>query len=381
MAAGTEQDTGVSTVEPLLPPDDRVKPSRLSQLRWSTWWGVLKRSVAGFIDDNCTDWAASLTYYGVLALFPSAVVVIALVGLVGGDDGATDTLLGILRDVLPPESAESLEKPIEEVAKARTPAKVLLSFGVIGALWSASGYVGGFTRASNAIYEVQEGRRWYVLRPLQLAMTAASLALLAILAGALVISGPVAEAVGDALRLGELPLRAFEIGKWPVLLVIASLLLSLLFWIAPNVAQPRFRWLTPGGTVALLAWVVMSAGFGFYVANFGSYDVTYGSLGAVIIFLVWMYLGNCAVMLGVEINAEVERGRQLQVGQPVETGPVLPPRRPADEQAALSPDASEADRQRAAAAAADPDGGREGPEPSGPAAKDRPTGREPARDG
>lgn len=349
MAAQTDPNPSASTVDLPLPPEHRSKPRRLSQLRWSTWWGVLKRGVMGFIDDNCTDWAAALTYYGVLALFPAAMVVVALVGLVGSSREAVSTLLDILYDVLPRESADSLKGPIEQVAGARNSAKVLLSFGVIGALWSASGYVGGFTRASNAIYEVQEGRKWYVLRPLQLAMTAASLVLMAILAAALVISGPVAEAVGEALRLGEMPVRAFEIGKWPVLVVIASLLLSLLFWMAPNVEQPRFRWLTPGGVAALLAWILMSAGFGIYVANFGSYDVTYGSLGTVIIFLVWMFLGNCAVMLGVEINAEVERGRQLQVGQPVQTGPVLPPRKPAEEAPTARVD-----------------------EPAGPSAKDRP---------
>lgn len=272
MATGTD----TSTVDGLLAPNDRVKPRRLRELRWSTWWGVLKRSTVGFVNDDCADRAAALTYYGVLALFPSAIVVVAMVGLVAD---TPQGIIGFAHGLIPPGIVSGVEPIVTEVVSKRGTARALVSFGVVGALWSASGYVGAFTRASNAIYQVQEGRKWYVLRPLQLALTAAALVLLAIVSASLVLSGPVARAVGDALRVGEAPLRAFQIGRWPLLVLIAALLLSLLFWIAPNVQQPRFRWLTVGGGVALLVWLLMSAGFGIYVANFGSYDMTYGSLG------------------------------------------------------------------------------------------------------
>lgn len=304
---------------------DSRKPVKLSELSWSTWRGALIRSGKSFLEDNCTDWAAALTYFGVLALFPGAIVIVALTSLVASGQDAIDTILGMMRDLLPADAMAQIEDPITTVLEKRGSAKLLLSFGAIAAVWSASGYVSAFTRASNAIYGVEEGRRWYVLRPLQLGLTVVSLVLLAIIALGLIVSGPVVEAVGDALRLGEATRQVWSVGKWPVLVVLAGMLLSLLFWIAPNVQQPRFRWITVGGAVALLAWLVMSFGFGLYVANFGSYDATYGSLGAIVIFLVWVYLANCALMLGVEINAELARGRAIQAGEPAQE-PVLEPR-------------------------------------------------------
>jgi membrane protein len=303
-------------------------PRLLRQLRWSTWRGVLVRSVKGFIDDNCGDWAAALTYYSVLAIFPSAIVVIALVRLVADGDEAYQTLLDVAAGVLPSSVITEIDKPLHAVVTKESAGKVLLSFGLLGALWSASGYIGAFTRASNAIYAVKEGRPFYKLRPLQLGLTGIALVLMAAVAGALMISGPVTEAVGDVLRVGDSLETAWEVGKWPVLILIIATLLTLLYWIAPNVQQPRFRWLTVGGGIALLVWLLGSIGFGLYVANFGSYDKTYGSLGAVIAFLVWLYVSNCAVMLGVEVNAELQRGRQLQAGEADVDAP-LPPKQPA----------------------------------------------------
>ncbi|GAB7037565.1 MULTISPECIES: YihY/virulence factor BrkB family protein [Catenuloplanes] len=313
-----------STTEPLRLPD------RLRQLRWRTWRGILWRAVNGFINHNCSDWAASLTYYSVLSLFPSAIVIVALVGLVSEGQAAVDTILDILYDLGARSLLDdpSFEMFIRDTVLGQTSAGALLSFGVVGALWSASGYVGGFTRASNAIYGVDEGRPWWKLRPLQILLTAAALVLLSIGAFGLAISGPVADAVGDALHLGDTPLRIWGFARWPVLALVGMLLLALLFWIAPNVRQPRFRWLTVGGFVTLLAASLVSFGFGLYVANFGSYDRTYGSLGAVIAFLVWLYLINSAVMLGVEINAQVARGRALQGGVE-DPDPPLPPKDPA----------------------------------------------------
>jgi membrane protein len=320
--ATAEKGTGTGTRRPL--------PERLHQLHWRTWLGVLWRSVNGYLDDDCGDMAAALTYNAVLALFPAAIVVVALVNLVTDGRTVVNTVIGILKDLGAGAvvANESFTSVLNAVIVQQSSAKALLSFGLLGALWSASNYVGAFTRASNRIYGVREGRPWWKLVPLQIGLSAIALVLMAAVATGLVISGPLVDAVGNVLHVGNVARSAWSIGRWPVLIAILMLLLSLLFWIAPNVRQPKFRWLTLGGAVALLVWVLTSFGFGLYVANFASYDKTYGSLGAIIAFLVWLYLSNSALMLGVEINAEVQKGRQLQAGHP-DPDPPLPPKTPA----------------------------------------------------
>ncbi|MEU1688833.1 YihY/virulence factor BrkB family protein [Micromonospora sp. NPDC005707] len=307
-------------------------PRRVRQLSWATWRGVLVRAGRSFVKDNCADWAAALTYYGVLALFPSTIVVVALVGLVSDGPRTVDTVIDLAREIGAGSVVgnDAFVAVVRGVVEQRGPAKVLLSFGLLGALWSASGFIGAFTRASNAIYGVEEGRPFYRLRPVQIGLAGVSLVLLAVVALGLIVSGPITDFVGDRLHAGGLTRQVWTVAKWPLLALVAMTLLSLLFWIAPNVRQPRFRWLTPGGALALLAWVLASFGFGLYVANFGSYDVTYGSLGAVIAFLVWLYLSNCALMLGVQVNAELQRGRVMQAGVEDPSEPVLPPRAPAE---------------------------------------------------
>ncbi|GAA3917573.1 YihY/virulence factor BrkB family protein [Actinoplanes auranticolor] len=308
-------------------------PTRFRQLHWSTWRGVLWRSVNGYLDDDCGDLAAALTYNAVLAVFPVGIVVVALVNLVTDGRTAVNTILGILEDLGAGSivADQSLRDVLDAIIVQQSSAKVLLGFGLLGALWSASNYVGVFTRASNRIYGVREGRAWWKLRPLQIGLSAIALVLMATVAAGLVISGPLVDAVGNALHAGEAAKLTYSIGRWPVLVLILMLLLSLLFWIAPNVKQPRFRWLTLGGVVALLVWALATFGFGLYVANFASYDKTYGSLGAVIAFLVWLYLSNSALMLGVEINAEVQRGRQLQAGNEDPDPPLQPREVPDDD--------------------------------------------------
>ncbi|RBI98669.1 ribonuclease [Micromonospora provocatoris] len=319
-------------------------PRRIRQLNWRTWRGVLVRSGKGFVADNCADWAAALTYYGVLALFPSTIVVVALVGLVSDGPRTVDTVIDLAREIGAGSVVgnDAFVGVVRNVVEQQGSAKVLLSFGLLGALWSASGFIGAFTRASNAIYGVREGRPFYRLRPLQIGMAAVTIVLLAVVATGLIVSGPVTDAVGDLLHAGAVARTTWSVAKWPLLAVVAMTLLSLLFWIAPNVRQPRFRWLTPGGALALVAWVLASFGFGLYVANFGSYDVTYGSLGAVIAFLVWLYLSNCALMLGVQVNAELQRGRAMQAGVEEPDDPVLPPRAPADEEKAAGGEKADA---------------------------------------
>ena len=321
--------------EPTVNKDDEVVaeavtphplPFKIRQLRWSTWRGVLWRSIVGYIDDDCTDFAAAMTYSTVTALVPSLVVIVALVNLVADGQAAVQSVLGILRDlgVGSIVGNSSLTAILDSLLNNENSAKVLLSFGLLIAIWSASGYVSTFTRASNRIYGVREGRPWWKLQLLELALAAVALVLLAVGATGLVISGPLVDAVGDALGAGETTRAVYSIGRWPVLVVIAIVLLSLLFWIAPNVKQPRFRWLTLGGAVALSVWALVSFLFGLYVANFGSYDRTYGSLGAIIAFLVWLYLSNTAVLLGVQVNAQVQRGRLIQAGDGDPKAPLAP---------------------------------------------------------
>jgi membrane protein len=319
-------------------PTRGARPRNIHQLHWSAWRGVVWRSLNGFLDDDCSDLAGALTYNAVLAVFPGAIVVVALVNLVADGRTAVTTIIGILKDLGAGSvvADPSFTAVLDAIVVQQSSAKVLLGFGALGALWSTSNYVGVFTRASNRVYGVAEGRPWWRLRPLQVGMSAVALVLMALVATGLVISGPMVDAVGDALGVGSTARLAWSIGRWPVLVIMLMLVLSMLFWIAPNVQQPRFRWLTVGGTVAMLAWAAATFGFGLYVANFGSYDKTYGSLGAIIAFLVWIYLSNSALMLGVEINCEVQRARALQAGEP-DPFPPLPPKKAPDTPAKHDP--------------------------------------------
>ncbi len=304
----------------------RPVPRRVRQLRWRTWRGVLWRSAAGYLTDDCSDFAAAMTYQIVTTLLPSLVVVVALINLVTDGSTAVTATVGILTDLGLGSVVgnEGLLSVVQALLIQQNSAKVLFGVGLVLALWTASGYVGTFTRASNRIYGVREGRTWWKLELMQIALAAVALVLLAAAGAGLVISGPLVDAVGNALNAGETARRFWSIGRWPVLVAIAVIVLSLLFWIAPNVKQPRFRWLTVGGAVALFLWAVISFGFGLYVANFGSYDRTYGSLGAIMAFLAWIYLSNIALLLGVEVNAEVQRARLRQAGEPHPATPLAP---------------------------------------------------------
>jgi membrane protein len=291
-------------------------------------WETLKRTISEVRDDNLTDWAAALTYYSVLALFPGLIVLVAILGLAGQHPETTNALLDIVRDVGPASAVDTFRGPIESVVKSSGGAGALLGLGLLAAVWSASGYIGAFTRACNVIYEVEEGRPFWKLRPLQIAITIAMVLLLALVAVSIVVTGPLAESVGNVIGLGDTTVTIWDIAKWPVIVVIVMGMFTVLYYIAPNVRQPRLRWVTPGGVIAVLAWLVASLGFGLYVANFGSYDKTYGSLGGVVIFLVWLWLSNLAILFGAEFDAELERSRQLEAGLPAEDVLQLPEREP-----------------------------------------------------
>jgi membrane protein len=306
-------------------PDASRKPDSPADLVKPTWGYALRKTVREFMDDQCTDLAAALTYYSVLALFPGAIALLSLVGLVGQQQQTVDTLLQILRDVGASSAAETLEGPLTELAGSQG-AGLALVIGLLTALWSASGYVGAFGRGMNRIYEIDEGRPIWKLRPVMLLVTLVTVLLAAIVAVGLVVTGPAAEAVGSAIGLESTAVTVWSIAKWPVLLAVVVLIVALLYYATPNVKQPKFRWISVGAIVAIVVWVIASAAFGFYVANFSSYDKTYGSLAGVIAFLLWLWITNLALLFGAELDAELERGRQLQAGIAAEEELQLPPR-------------------------------------------------------
>jgi membrane protein len=277
---------------------------------------TLKRTVAEFKEDELSDRAAALTYYATLSIFPALIALVSIVGLVGDPDSVTETITDVVTSVGPSSAADTFADPIREVTASRGTAGLALVLGIASALWTASGYVGAFMRASNEIYEVEEGRGIVKLRPLQVLVTFVLVVLLAVVVAAVALTGPVAEEIGSRIGLGDTAVTVWDIAKWPVLAGIVLLMLALLYYSAPNARLPGFRWVTPGSVLAVVVWVVASAGFALFVANFGSYNKTYGALAGVIVALIWLWITNVAILLGAELNAEVERSRELRAGVP-----------------------------------------------------------------
>ena len=277
---------------------------------------TLKRTWKEFSQDNLTDWAAALTYYGVLAMFPALIALVSIVGIVFSPTQITSALNEIVGQLGPKSAIEPLKGPIEGIAGGGSKTGIMLIVGVLAALWSASGYVGAFMRASNIMYEVEEGREIWKLRPLQMLVTLVMILLLTLAAVTVVVSGPVAEAVGGAVGLGDTAVSVWNIAKWPVLVVVFAFMLAVLYYASPNAKVGGFRWISPGAVVAVVIWIVASALFAFYVSNFGSYDKTYGSLAGVVIFLVWLWISNVAILMGAQLNAERERSKQIEKGVP-----------------------------------------------------------------
>ena len=275
---------------------------------------TLKRTWKEFSQDNLTDWAAALTYYGVLALFPALIALVSIVGIVFSPTQITNALNEIVGQLGPKSAVDTLKGPIEGIAGGGTKTGVFLVVGILAALWSASGYVGAFMRASNIMYEVDEGREIWKLRPLQMLVTLLMILLIAIAAIAVVVTGPVAEAVGGAIGVGDTAVTVWNIAKWPVLVAIVAFMLAILYYASPNAKVGKFSFISPGAIVAVVIWVIASALFAFYVSNFGSYDKTYGSLGGVVVFLVWLYISNAAFLFGAQLNAERERSEQFEKG-------------------------------------------------------------------
>jgi membrane protein len=280
-----------------------------------TMFATLKRTATEFSEDNLTDWAAALTYYGLLALFPALIALVSVVGLFADPQSTTEKVTDIVTQIGPESAAQTFSGPIESITSNRAAAGILFVVGLLVALWSASNYVGAFMRASNVIYETPEGRPFWKLRPLQILVTLVMVILLALLALALVLTGPLAEAVAEPLGIGDAAVTAWDIAKWPVMLMVLIGMIAVLYYASPNVKLRGFKWVTPGTIVAVVVWLVASAAFAFYVANFGSYDKTYGALGGVVVMMIWLWITNLALLFGHELNAERERSQELAEGR------------------------------------------------------------------
>jgi membrane protein len=296
-------------------------PDRPVRLTRRQWWAAAKRAGKEFNDDGAVDLAAALTYYGVLSIFPGLLVLVSVLGLVG--ESTIAEVQTAIKEVAPGAVGDFVDQAITQVSNNAGTAGLVAVIGLVIAFWSASGYVSAFMRASNTIYDVPEGRPMWKKLPTRLGVTAAVGLMLIASALIVVFTGDLAAKAGELIGLGSTAVTVWNIAKWPVLLILVSLMLSILYWASPNARHGGFRWVSPGGLLAVLVWVLLSAGFAVYVANFGSYNRTYGAIAGVIVFLVWLWLSNCAILLGAELDAELERERAMASGHPADEEPFL----------------------------------------------------------
>jgi membrane protein len=320
-------DAGACGLVPVQPTADKG-PAQLHRLPARAWLAAGRRTVQGFGGDDLSDWAAALTYYGILAIFPGLLLVVTLLRLTGA--GTTGAVVDNIAAMAPGAVHQILYGAASNLQHSRQGASgVIAIVSLAGALWSASGYVGAFMRASNAIYDVPEGRPLWKRLPIRVGLTVLTGILLTASAIIVVLTGRLAAAVGGALGIGHTAVTVWGIAKWPVLVAIVAILFDVLYWASPNARQGGFRWVSPGGAVAVVIWLVASGGFALYVAHFDSYNRTYGSIAAVIVFLVWLWISNLAVLLGAEFDAELQRGRATQAGHRPQDEPYVPLRSPA----------------------------------------------------
>ncbi|CAN5361365.1 YihY/virulence factor BrkB family protein [soil metagenome] len=306
-------------------PESEQKPDGPGDVTAPTWGYTARKTMREFTDDECTDIAAALTYYAVLALFPAIIAILSLLSLVGQSQKTVDTVMKIVSDFGGSSVADTLKPTIESLATSPN-GLLALVIGLATALWSASGYIMAFSRGMNRVYEIREGRPIWKLRPIMLLITLVLVLMVVLIALMLVLSGSLATTIGNTIGLGSTVLTVWSIAKWPVILILAMLTVALLYYSTPNVQQPKFRWMSVGAGFAIIVWILVSVAFGLYVANFSSYSATYGSLAGVIIFLLWLWITNIALLFGAEVDAELERSRQLQGGVEAEEEVQLPAR-------------------------------------------------------
>jgi membrane protein len=309
-----------------------VKPDRKQRevesptdLSRRAWGYVLRKTYREFGDDQCTDLAAGLTYYAVLSLFPAAVALISLLGVIGQAQTTVNNVTKVLKPLVSPSTLNTIHPALVNIASSRG-AGIGLVIGIVGALWSASGYVGAFGRALNRVYEIDEGRPFWKLRPLMILLTLIAILLVACVLVMLVVTGPLADSIGGVIGLGSQAVTVWNIAKWPVILLFVVIVVAMLYYATPNVRQPKFRWISVGALVAIVVWIVASVALAFYAANFGSYDKTYGSLAGAVVGLLWLWVTNLALLFGAELDSELERGRELEAGLPAEEELQLPAR-------------------------------------------------------
>ncbi len=337
-------------------PDHPAKPGTPSELDARSWKYVARKAVREFSDDQCTDQAAALTYYAVLALFPALLALTSVLGLIGQADEAIGTVLDVMRPLVERDTLDDVVRPVLEGMASSQAAGFTFVAGLAGALWSASGYVGAFSRAMNRVYEISEGRPFWKLRPAMLLVTFIGVFLTATVLVMLVVSGPVAQAIGDVVGVGDQAVLIWGIAKWPVLALLVMCIVALLYYATPNIQQPKFRWISVGAAVAIAIWILASVAFAFYVANFGSYDKTYGSLAGVIVALLWLWITNIALLFGAEVDSEMERGRELQAGMAAEEELQLPARDTRNIEKARQKELDDIERGRQIREAAEADG-------------------------
>lgn len=325
MATKEAPETSTAKAATAPAPDDARKPDSPTDVDKPSWKYIARKTLREFTADQCPDLAAGLTYYAVLSLFPALLALVSLLGIFGQAEKTTAALLDIVQRIAPGSTVDMIKGPIQELTTSPA-AGFTLVIGLLTALWSASGYVTGFGRAMNRIYEVDEGRGFVKLRGTMLGVTVVSVLIVAVLAAMLVISGPVAEAVGNVMGLGGVFVTVWNIAKWPVIVALVIVVIAILYYATPNIRQPKFRWMSIGSLIALVIFVLASLGFGFYVANFSNYNKTYGAIGGVIVMLLWLWILNMSLLFGAEFDAEMERGRELQAGIEAEETLQLPPR-------------------------------------------------------
>jgi membrane protein len=296
-------------------------PETAVHLPKGSWRRAVRRAIREFRDDNLTDLAAALTYYGILSIFPGLIVLIAVLGLAG--QSTVDNVKAVINDAAPGEAGQLVINAISRVQGSPASASIATIVGLLIAFWSASGYVAAFMRASNTIYDVPEGRPIWKKLPIRLGVTAVVGIMLLIGALIVVFTGELAELTGQRLGLGSTAVTVWNIVKWPVLLILVSQMFAILYWASPNARHGGFRWASPGGLVAVVIWLVASVLFAVYLGNFASYNETYGSLAGVIVFLVWLWITNIAILLGAEVDAELERERAIVAGHPADKEPYL----------------------------------------------------------
>jgi membrane protein len=301
---------------------EQAEPPEPDEVPKPAWRGVIWRTLREFNDDHITDLAAALTYYGVLAIFPTLIVILSVLGLIG--PSATQPILDNLNTVAPGPAKSILSGAVSDIQSHQGTAGLAFVVGLVVALWSASGYIGAFMRAANVVWDVPEGRPFYKTLPIRFGITLLTVVLLTLSALAVVFTGSLAGRLGELLGVGSAVVMIWDIVKWPVMLLNAAGILAILYYTAPNVRQPGFRWVSEGSVLAVVLWLVASALFAAYVANFGSYNKTYGALTSVIVFLIWLWITNIAILLGAELNAELERGRQMAAGRPADAEPYVP---------------------------------------------------------